>query len=209
MRRFVRTLAICAAATAASAAAAEAQTIGFKLGAAFSNLQIEDATTTQNRITGFAGGGHIRFGVSGRLGLQAELLSVTRGSDIEGVFSRDVRLEYIEIPVLLHVPLTMGTNFAPYVFGGPGVAFEVRCRTTDVTGNSVDCSDVNPFERNSTDFGLTAGGGFAFAMGPGALLVEGRYTWGMSDIDAGDAQTVKNRSAAVMAGYEIPLGRRW
>jgi hypothetical protein len=210
MRRVYSTLAICAAALALAGTAAEAQTLGFKLGASFSTLNIEDATTTQNSITGFIGGGHIRFGLTERLGIQAELLSVTKGADITGgTPDFDLRLEYIEVPLLLHVPLMMGSTFSPYVYGGPSVAFEIRCRTTIAGGATADCGDADAFARNSTDFGLTAGGGLAFAMGPGALLLEGRYTWGLSDINTADNVTIRNRSGAVMAGYEIPLGRRW
>jgi opacity protein-like surface antigen len=208
MRRILATLALSAATLAAAAGDAQAQTIGFKLGAAFSNLNVSDAGESEStdRITGFIGGGHIRFGLAGRLGLQAELLSVTKGADFP---TNELRLEYIEVPVLIHVPLTMGMAFAPYVFGGPSIAFEVRCRGTGAGGASVDCDNAGVFDRNSTDFGLTAGGGLAFAMGPGALLLEGRYTWGLSDLDSADGFTIRNRSAAVMAGYEIPLGRRW
>jgi opacity protein-like surface antigen len=208
MRRIYATLLVCAAALTVSATAAEAQTLGFKLGASFSTLSIDDAATTQNSITGFIGGGHIRFGMTDRIGLQAELLSVTKGADISSTPAFDLRLEYIEVPLLLHLPLTIGVNFSPYVFGGPSVGFEIRCRTT-VAGVTADCGDADAFARNSTDFGLTAGGGFAFAMGPGALLLEGRYTWGLSDISRAEDVTIRNRSGAVMAGYEIPLGRRW
>jgi hypothetical protein len=212
MRRMYSTFFTCVSALAVSAAAADAQTIGFKLGAAFSTLQVDEPTTTQNSITGFIGGGHARVNIAGRLGLQAELLSVTKGADIRGTPDFDLRFEYIEVPLLLHVPLTTGMAFAPYVYGGPSIAFEVRCRTTDTAGTASDCTDVSPFERRSTDIGLVAGGGLAFAMGPGALLLEGRYTWGMTNLNAAndvDASTVRNRSGAILAGYEINIGRRW
>jgi hypothetical protein len=210
MRRVYSTFFACAAAFALSATAAQAQTLGFKLGASFATLSIDDAATTQNSITGFIGGGHIRFGLTDRLGLQAELLSVTKGADITaGTPDFDLRLEYIEVPLLLHLPLMMGANFSPYLIGGPSIGFEIRCRTTIAGGVTADCGDADAFARNSTDFGVTAGGGFAFAMGPGALLLEGRYTWGLSDISRADDITIRNRSGAVMAGYEIPLGRRW
>ena len=47
-------------------------------------------------------------------------------------------------------------------------------------------------------------------MGPGALLLEGRYTWGLTNIsDVADAVEIKNRSAYITAGYSIPLGRNY
>lgn len=201
--------ALIVAAFAFAASAAEAQTIGFKLGASLSNLQIDGTTGETDYTTGFAGGGFIRFGF-GRLGIQPEILSVTKGAELdggEGGEDSSLKIEYIEIPVLIHLPLTYGSSFAPYVFGGPAFAFEIGCDFEDV-----DCDDesqADPVVLKSTDIGLTAGGGLAFAMGPGALLLEGRYTWGMTDIDdTEDAVEIKNRSALILAGYSIPIGRR-
>jgi hypothetical protein len=208
MRRITSTFFACLAAAALGADAGHAQTIGFKLGATSSTLSATDAAFSSGSITGFIGGGHIRFGLGGRIGLQAELLSVTRGGNLTGpgTASREVRFEYVEIPVLVHIPLTLGA-FAPYLFGGPGIALEVRCRYTPAGGSSTDCTDNQPFDRSSTDFGLTAGGGIAIGMGPGAVLLEGRYTFGMSDVFT--TPGARNRSGAIMAGYEIPLGRAW
>jgi opacity protein-like surface antigen len=210
MRRILGSFSAVVLALAVSAAAADAQTIGFKLGAAFPNLSVDQVATDQNSFTSFIGGGHIRFNFTGRVGLQAEILSVTKGSDIDyGDFVQELRLEYVEIPLLLHVPLGTGMSFAPYVFGGPSIAFEVRCRTSVADGPSVDCDDDDVFDRKSTDIGLNAGGGLAFAMGPGAILIEGRYTWGMSNINDTTGPEVKTRTPSVMIGYEIPLRRGW
>ena len=177
---------------------AHAQGIGFKLGAAMANQDIEAEEET-NSITGFAGGGFIRFGV-GRLGIQLEALSMTKGYEQEGTDLK-TKIDYVEVPLLLHVPLTMGQSFAPYVIAGPSLAFDIDCETEAADGASGDCLD-----REKTDFGLSAGGGLGFAVGPGALLLEGRYTWGLKDIEYGGVET-RNRNALFIAGYEIPIGR--
>ena len=201
-----------AAALAFSAADADAQTIGFKLGASLSNLSIGETTGPTDWTTGFVGGGFIRFGF-GRLGIQPEILSVTKGAemDVESGDDETLKIEYIAVPILLHLPLTYGASFAPYLIAGPEFAFDIGCEFTDASGE-VDCDSQDfpdgPLERESIDIGLSAGGGFAFAMGPGALLLEGRYTWGLTDLTA-DATEMKNRSAYILAGYSIPLGRRY
>jgi hypothetical protein len=213
MRRTLTLLTSYAMALAFTASVAGAQTIGFKLGSAFSTFSVSEGTTTSNSITGFAGGGHIRFGLTGQIGLQAELLSLTRGSDLRGPGAADdldIRLEYVEIPLLLHLPLMLAPGISAFVVGGPGVAFEVGCDASRATGQAADCDVV--FPRNTTDVGLTAGGGLTIGVGPGALLVEGRYTWGMRDLSTAagaGSLTVRNRSATFMVGYEIPLGRRF
>jgi hypothetical protein len=145
MRRTLKTIIACSAALAITATGASAQTIGFKLGAGFANMADDRADVTTSGITGFAGGGHIRFGLGGRIGLQAELLSVTKGADFtgHGAANNDLSFEYVEIPVVAHIPLTLG-NVAPYVFGGGAVGLQVRCRITPTGGASTaqrDCPD--------------------------------------------------------------------
>jgi hypothetical protein len=201
------------AALALSAMAADAQTIGFKLGASMSNLSIGDNSDTDWN-TGFMGGGFIRFGF-GRLGIQPEILSVRKGAEYDVPDGEDeaISIEYVAVPVLLHLPLTYGSSFAPYVIGGPEFAFDIGCEFSGA-GADIDCDSADmpdgPLDRKSIDIGLSAGGGLAFAMGPGALLLEGRYTWGLTNIhDSPDADEIKNRSAYFLAGYSIPIGRRY
>jgi hypothetical protein len=212
MRRTFHTIILGAAALAFTATGASAQTIGFKLGAGFANMTSDALGVTSQSITGFAGGGHIRFG--GRIGLQAELLSVTKGANFRGgadlTGDSDVRFEYVEIPVLLHVPLTMGM-VAPYVFAGGAVGLEVRCRITPADGPEVgserDCGDDTATGTNSTDWGLVGGAGIRFPLGPGSALVEGRYTHGLRTINTSGADNWRHRVPTVMVGYEIPLVR--
>lgn len=208
MRRLASTSLACAALMAFGTGAAQGQTIGFKLGASLANIDVDEAGTTQERMTGFAGGGFIRFG-SGMLGLQPELLSVTKGTNVVDTNDDiELRLEYVEIPVLVHVGLMQGSAFAPYLFAGPTIALEAGCSARE-NGVSRDCGDADVFSRNTTDFGATGGGGFAFLAGPGALLVEARYTYGFTNINAGSGPEAKNRATLLMAGYSIPLGRRY
>lgn len=205
MRRSLLSFFAVTALVLASATPSQAQVIGVKLGASFANLDAENADT--ERITGFAGGGFLRFG-GGRIGLQLELLSVTKGADFVAAAADnpELRIEYVEIPLLVHVPLTLGQPFSPYVFGGPTISLQSGC-TVEAGNLSFDCDDdALDIQTNSTDFGVAAGAGFAFAMGPGSVLVEGRYTWGLSDINKGN-NTVRNRAAYLMAGYMIPLVR--
>jgi hypothetical protein len=215
MRRTITTIIAVGAAISFSAADTAAQTIGFKLGAAFADMSTDQTGVSTSRNTGFVGGGHIRFGLGNRIGLQAELLSVTKGANFSGGnTNRDLRFEYVEIPVLVHVPLTMG-GVAPYVFGGGAVGLEVKCRIAPTGGTSSqqqDCSDANigRFDRSSPDFSLVGGAGIAIAMGPGSVIVEGRYTAGMRNINAtAGGADMRHRVASVMAGYEIPLVRSW
>jgi hypothetical protein len=195
-----------------SVAPSEAQTVGFKLGASMSNMIYGSPPGDSDYTTGFMGGGFIRFGL-GRLGIQPEVLSVTKGTRLDGVTNETtINIQYIAVPVLLHLPLAPGASFAPYLIAGPEFAFDIGCEFSG-GGQDIDCDDDTipglAWERKSVDIGLSAGGGLTFAMGPGALLLEGRYTWGISDIAETETEDAefKNRSAYILAGYSIPLGR--
>lgn len=213
IRRMVFATVVAAAVVGASSASA--QTIGFKVGPSFANWNMEDEDGTEiegETLTSFMGGGFIRFNM-GRLGIQPELLYVTRGTeatdpdfDISGKF----KVDYIEVPVLLVLPLTTGTGIAPYLFGGPSFAFEVGCKV-EAGDVSVDCDEgEGDSGRKSLDLGATAGLGLTFPAGPGALLIEGRYNFGLSNlVDNPIAdESVKSRTAAILAGYQIWLGTR-
>jgi hypothetical protein len=198
---------------AAAPAAAQSPAIGFKLGATFSNLDVDDPDGDEtSSLTAFGGGGFIRFGLAG-LGAQVDVLALTKGSKIESITEgdADLKLDYIEVPLQLVFGLG-SSRFAPYLMIGPSLAFEIGCEVSGEDGETeleADCDDVDFFDRKSVDIGATGAAGLMIPMGPGSLLLEGRYTHGLTNIydDAGDNE-VKNRSWGVFGGYSIPLGSR-
>lgn len=208
-------LAVVIGATASTPASADAQVIGFKLGPSFSSLQVQDSDSDENRLTSFGGGGFLRFGF-GPLSIQPEIMALTKGADIDGPGDDDLQLQlqYIEVPLLARFAFGTGA-FTPYLLAGPAFNFEIGCEVElDVanTESSADCDDTDTFPRKSTDIGLTGALGFEFRMGPGSMLVEGRYAHGLTDIadedDGLGGLNVKNRSFAAFAGFSVPLGRR-
>ena len=75
--------------TLVTALPASAQTIGFKIGPTFANIDVEDDQgSTQSNLTSFGGGGFVRFGMAG-LALQAELLAVTKGTKYDDLIGDD------------------------------------------------------------------------------------------------------------------------
>ena len=187
---------------------AQGLTIGFKLGPTFANLEFDDETFEENTINNFGGGGFLRFGFGG-LALQPEVLVFTKGSDVDaGTSDFQSKIDYLEIPVLLHFGLGTGV-ISPYLAAGPSFGFEIGCEVEqDPAGTDTDCDNFASLsDRKSFDLGLTGVAGLQFRLGPGALLVEGRYIHGLSNISEESATEVKNRAYAIMAGYSISLGR--
>lgn len=217
MTRF-RAVALAAAFGAVAAVEASAQpVIGFRLGLSMSKASTELTEfegVDREWLTKFTGGGFIRFD-AGMIGVQPELLYVTKGirfTDEATDDQADIRLDYIEVPILLHLQLGAGP-IAPYVVAGPAFAFEAGCSlkiSTEGASIEVDCDDdEDELERKKFDVGAMFGAGFGFAAGPGSIIVDGRYNLGLMNIveDTPDAE-LKHRAFYFTAGYQIPLGIR-
>lgn len=209
MRKLMAACAVAAALTCVTAPNAHAQTIGFKVGPTFAKFSLDPKDDTNKTLTSFGGGGFVRFG-AGPLSLQAEALAVTKGSKITDTSGEaKLKVTYIEIPLTAMFKLGNG----PYLFAGPAVGFEASCKVSVESGGisgSADCdSGTDSFPRKKTDFSLTGGAGLQFPVGPGHVLVEGRYTHGLVNMndDPNDDTKVRNTYFGVFAGYAINIGR--
>jgi hypothetical protein len=209
MMKLITTAMICVFTLFAAAQVASAQTIGFKLGMSSSKFDASEAgDDEQERLNSLAVGGFVRFGFAG-LALQAEALGVTKGAEITGPTEDNgkLKIDYIEIPLTALFRFGNG----PYVFGGGAVAFETGCQFEPDVGATENCDDEDSeiVPLKDTDFGVLVGAGFQFPIGPGAGLLEGRHTWGLTNlIDEDSGDSIKNRSFVFFAGYAIPIGRR-
>lgn len=197
-------------------APAAAQEVALKGGAAVSRFAAEGQTQFPERLVSTAFGAHARFRF-GPVALQPEVLVVTKGgSGSEGDAEEQLRLEYLEVPVLLVVPVRVGA-FEPYAFAGPMAALETRCRwVTEDQGLKTNFGCDPPrdplFERRLFDWGAVAGAGVAHRLGDGRLMLEARYTLGLRNIYAGspefsqqDVQALRNRTWMVVLGYTLTV----
>jgi len=218
--RMIRAVALATAIGAASAASAHAQVIGFRLGLSMSKASIEgeifEGAEDPDRtwLTAFTGGGFIRFG-AGQIAIQPELFYVTKGvkfedeaNDAEG----SLKLDYIEVPVLLFLGLGSGAS-TPYVVVGPAFSFEASCSVEAEGGGlslETDCDEEGAEDnRKKLDVGAMFGAGLAFPAGPGSIVVDGRFNLGlMNIIDDETDDSFKHRTFSFTAGYQIPLGVR-
>ena len=186
-----------------------AQEIALKGGVAISRFE-STGTPFDDTFVSTSFGGHARFRL-GRIALQPELQMVSRGASIsETAVNERIRLEYMELPLMLVLPVRVGA-FEPYAFGGPMISLETRCRSIieeDNLKTNLGCDDQatpNSFDRRVFDYGVSAGAGISHPIGSGRLLLEGRHTWGLRDIYDGtlDGAEVRNRSIVISVGYSI------
>jgi hypothetical protein len=182
---------------------ASAQSIGFKIGPTFSKIDVEDFDDDfVDDVTSWGGGAFARFAIKG-IGLQVELLGISKGYAIENAIGdedAELKITYIEIPVTAMIPLGQ----YPYGFLGPFVAFETGCKGS-IGELSGECDD-NDGSRSTFDWGVTAGAGVHIPAGPGAFLLEARYTHGFANLnEVEDEGSINSRYWGIFAGYSIAI----
>jgi hypothetical protein len=204
-----------AVAMLACAAPLTAQQTAFKGGIAISRLAQNGSGLDpwDDDLVATSVGGHVRFRF-GPIAIQPEINVVTRGGRQSATLLEDeqLRLEYMEVPVLLVVPVRIG-QLEPYAFGGGMVALETRCRFVQKDAglkSSFGCETTDPnsdvFDRNTADYGLVAGGGASYPIGSGRIFIEARYTWGMRNmVDDAAFADLRNRTAVFGIGYSVNL----
>jgi hypothetical protein len=141
--------------------------------------------------TGFAAGLSMGTGRN-MLGFGIEALYAQRG--VTGSAPDERKLDYIDVPVFLRA-LFPTPGIAPYAYAGPQVSFELRCRTGDST-----CPATN---RPSTSYAAVIGGGARLGA-TSALTLEGRYIYGLTDLQLStvtSSDSYKTRSFLILVGW--------
>jgi hypothetical protein len=201
MRILARTLLMALALGVLGTVPAEAQerTIGFKLGPSFSKMSFDEDDVGQKWLTKFTGGGFLSLDM-GAFRLQPELTYVTKGGKWDGAGeSGEWSFDYVEVPVLFVLPMGHGAGIRPSLYAGPAIAYQVGC-SVSFGGLSIDCDSD---DQTKLDIGAMLGGGLAFPAGPGSLLVEGRFTFGLRNL--ADDGTLRHRTGALLVGYSATL----
>jgi hypothetical protein len=135
------------------------------------------------------------------LDLQGEGLYAMKGTrlDLESVQS-SVWLDYLEVPILAKVSRRGGGARRYFVAAGPSVGVRLRGRTRTKFGDSTEEIDIGD-ELERLDFGVAAGGGVDL----GSIVLDGRYTLGLTDTDKDktDTVTVTNRTISFTVGFKF------
>lgn len=191
-------------ATVGAQAQGQAQ-IGVIAGATFSTLRGVDNLDTR---TGLIGGLSLVLPGGGIFAWQPELLFTSKGAKGTNSGPSGLKLNYVELPILLRLSPVSVSGVRPHVYAGPSFGLELSCT---VQGTDGDCDDVPSITTKSVDIGGVAGGGVTFDVG-GALLTGGaRYTFGVSKVAEFDVSTAReaarNGAFALYAGIGFKLGK--
>jgi hypothetical protein len=187
-------------ATAASAAAQE-RNWGAKGGLNMATLSSDDPANPDFKYRfGVIVGGFYTWPIGERFELQPEAFYSQQGAALseQGV-DATIELDYVTVPILARY------RFAPrgrglVVYGGPSIAFKVSAKAKAKFG-SEDISDDISDEIESTDVGVAVGAAYE----KGRTSIEGRYTFGLTDIskDPDEPSKTKHRVIAILVGVRF------
>jgi len=167
--------------------------LGIKGGLSYATLS-NKAPDWKNR-TGFAAG--VAFDFRAKvIGIQPEVLYVQKGVEFDGTPSGSddaPQLSYVEVPILVKVTIPT-PSLQPMFYAGPSMMFRLSCSVAEI-----DCKNLVA----STDYGAVLGAGLRFG-GDHGLTLEGRYTWGLKDInDPGAGVKQQTRTFLLLAGFSL------
>ena len=146
-------------------------------------------------------GGFIVWPVTSWLVLQPEVLYAMKGAKQEefGLESK-LLLDYVEVPVLARLSRGSPGGRTWYLVAGPSFGWLARAKARADFGGSTEEIDLTE-DVERFDIGVAAGGGVEL----GSIVIDARYTHGLSDIDkdTSDDVKVRNRAVSLTIGFRL------
>jgi hypothetical protein len=184
-----------------TSAFAQGHSWGVKGGLNMATLSSDDSAAPDFKFRfGVVAGGFYTLAIGERFEIQPEGLFSQQGASLEeeGV-SATIKIDYLTVPILARY------RFAPrghglVVYGGPSIGFNVSAKATAKFGSENIDTDISD-DIETVDAGVTAGAAYE----NGRLSLEGRYTFGLSDIGSGPDEPgkTKHRVIGVLVGVRF------
>jgi hypothetical protein len=150
------------------------------------------------RRTGLAFGAFVNVEITPAMSVRTGMLLTPKGaSPTDGTNELQIRLHYLDIPVLIQWRPSRATPL--YLLVGPSVNFNVRATTVDlIPSETVD--DIRD-EIANVELGVVLGGGLSFGRG----FTEGRYGAGLTNISRNPNLNapVRTRGVTILAGLRF------
>jgi hypothetical protein len=158
----------------------------------------------------FAVGGQVDFSLTPDVLFRSGLVYSRRGAknSDQGV-TETIKIDYVEVPVLLGYRFANTGGARPYVIGGGQLGFKVGCDLEESSGGvsgSIACDDPQVGgDFASTDISVLGGAGVAIPMGINSFTIDLRYALGLQKIEKNTQ--AKNRGFTLGFGFMMPLGK--
>lgn len=173
----------------------------------------------------FGAGGVLGIGINQLVSVELQPMYLQKGGTyLQNAPSPDIDLKstYLEIPLFLKVAV-FREGFQPYFLGGPTFGFLLNSELETEIGGLKFNADYKDLTKNF-EFGIGFGAGIRFPVGSAALFMEGRYVFGLNNLNKGGTIQLKyqgtvvdeeeipeeaeffNKGLQIMAGVAFPLG---
>lgn len=177
-----------------------AQSVGFRVGAILANQEISGSGVTfePDMRIGLDVALVAEVPLSKNIGLQPELHFIQKGTKIAFFDETKVRINYIELPVLIRL-LFLGATDDMHIgiLAGPSLGYATHGQVEDSTG-TMDIEFDGDYVR--FEFGGHLGAGAVIPVGDLELLADIRYLLGISDITDDPEGSIKNKGIALGVG---------
>jgi hypothetical protein len=190
------------------------------------NMEFVDKTISpydlQSR-TLFGVGGFFGISVNDYLSIELEPMYLKKG----GIFTRptvpDMRITSNQLELPLLVKAGIGEKIRPYIMGGVSVGFVLDASLEAELGGLTWTGDLTKILKK-TEYGLVFGAGIHVPVWMGSTFIEGRYTFGLTNLNKGGSldlksdnlvlsgpetdprDEIKTKGVQIMLGYQLPLG---
>jgi len=155
-----------------------------------------------NFKTGFVVGGNLTYSVLNTYGVTGKLLYAQKGAELNNTKST---LNYVEIPVVGRLFFNKEGPFRPNLFAGPSFGFLTGVKSQSGSGERVTVNNYKDTYK-TFDFGITGGLGLNYEIAPETrILVDFRYTYGLSDISKSNSSSVNNQVIGITAGVSFGI----
>jgi Outer membrane protein beta-barrel domain len=163
---------------------------GVKAGVNFSTVTGDIGTGVNKSVrTAGAFGAFVSIPLGGTVSFEPEVLYSMEG--VKAKFTSGsttaestAKVDVVEIPFLFRI--ATGSGSAGYLIVGPAVGIVARAKETDPSGGpDMDFKD----QLKSTTVSIVVGGGFTVSH----VLVEGRYSAGLTDVNKSGTSNTTNR----------------
>ncbi len=171
---------------------------GIRGGVNFATFNDIDANVESR--TGLMIGAYLSYPISNSpISIQPAVLYTQKGATTDGLTENnivEVKLDYIEIPVLAKFDYITDGGLTPFVYFGPYIGFNLSADAEYTDGDITPGVDIEDNVK-STDFGIVVGAGLGF----GQIDVGIRYSAGLTPIfeDALNSDA-KNGVISIAAG---------
>jgi hypothetical protein len=193
--------------------------MGFKVGSITTGVASEvPAFLNTDWRSGLSAGAFVSLDQGSRLTFRADLLYARRGfgfrmyDETTGLIPGEAEVRSMELQVDMGLRLPWpGPRASVRVFAGPVVGYELSCT---VKGSLVgvrfreDCDQpVLGLRTRTVDVGLSLGGGMDFHILPFTLVMDGRYTHGLRNLNKGSngSESLTSRAWAFTLGLGWPF----